>query len=263
MNGFLTSNDLALHGICPNLLSYEDRFSVYSGELVKYNMDINRLMDEPVMYLNCLTYKVFEEFFNDTTISLKRLENLYNRNTFPLIELGHLEASHVAQGWVRFCAIYSELEKILVEYDECYPNIEYSIPLHKTRLVFRFKIDLLLRKKDDPKIDLLTIVPRQSTGASTQVVSNIDTLMALDYIYEAQLPIGKVIEVSYDRKLLRGNNVISIRNAWPNSGVEQLVKIAVNTAESRQCNIYYCNQCEYRRRCSLTQKVNGREVKCV
>ncbi len=252
----LTSNDLALDGICSNALAYKDRFIEFSDTLPKYNLELAHIKDYPELYLNVLVYKCMEEYLKDLSIDLKSLEGLYNGYTSGLVG-DVISVPLLAKGWMRLVGVYNKVFDIFKDYDLAYTNIEFSKST-KLRKTFHFKIDALLMNKDSSDVTLMTIVPTNYSHITGHVSNNVDTLFALDYICEADLNLTRIVEVSYGRDFR--DDKINVRNIYLKTLVREAVTKILKDADNSRINTFYCVRCPYNKKCTLMDRVKGKRI---
>jgi hypothetical protein len=247
----LTANDLQCHGICPNLINFEERHTHFAP--VKFNLDLGSLptgtKTEVILFLDVLIYKLFEELLDKPSLHLSVLDGEYNAHVAGIpFEF----KKQVVQTWVRFASMVDKLSRILSEYDEIYPNmIYYKSARGQSPIRFTFKVDALLRKADSEKIDLLVIVPYCAQTSDTQVISNISTMMDLDYLLDADLPLGKIIEFSYSGL----HRDYYIRNVFPKKNVLKYSRKVTGSMDNKKPNLFFCNVCPYKTKCKLVERL--------
>ena len=252
----LTSNDLALNALCPNILSYKDRHIEFSNTLSKYNLELAHIREFPELYINVLIYRCLEEYLKDLDIDIKTLEALYNGYTSGLVG-DVISVPLLAKGWMRLVEIYNKLFKILEGYDLAYTNIEF----HKStriRRTFNFKIDALLMRKNSSKVTLLTIVPTNHSHITSHVTDNPDTMFGLEYVYESGLNLDEVIEISYARGF--GDKSVNVRRIYPKSLVKEAITKIISDSDNSRINTFYCVLCPYNKKCTLRDRVKGKNI---
>lgn len=247
----LTANDLQCHGICPNLLNFEDRHRHFAP--VKFNLDLESLpvttKEDAILFLDVLVYKLFEEFLDKPSLHISVLDGEYNAYAARIpIEF----RKQVVQTWVRFASMVLKLSNMLTGYEEIYSNmVYYKTARASSPIRFTFKIDALLRKRDSTEIDLLVIVPYNSQSSDTQVLSNVSTMMDLDYLMEADLVPNKIIEISYGGSLKE----FYTRQIFPKKNVLRYNKAMVKSIDNKKPNLFYCNVCPFKTKCKLVERI--------
>jgi hypothetical protein len=257
MNSARSSNDIVLNSVCSNIVYYKDRFKVFENMLVKYNLELEEVRDDLPLFFSVLTYRIMEEFFNNINIGLNKLEVLFNKTTWSFLDQNGQNAREASIGWLRVCQMYTYIVTLIEESDHVTSNLMFFKSISQgDRKTFSLKIDLLLLKGD--KISLLTITPSISSNKVMNGINNIDTLLALDYLYEAGISVHEVIELSYSHKGLHKNCFIT-RKFYPDKKIKTLVGIAVNNMKSDRPNLFYCIACPYRKKCSMDDVIYGKK----
>ena len=245
---YRTVNSLRLYNICPNLLKFDDVHSHFKP--VKYNLDLNLIepdsKDQVQLYLNVLSYKILEEVLIKPNMSRKRIDRFWNGLTNAIDEEYR---KLIVAGWVRLLAMIEEVRAILSNYSGLHSNHVYHKSIHRPHpQTFQLKIDGMLMS--DKGVDLFTIVPMSYQGDTMNGLSSVDTMFALDYMEEAGIKVGKVIELSYEK-----GRDFAVKEFYPSKLTKTYMNTVINHMENRKSNPFFCDLCPYKRSCKLRDRV--------
>ena len=243
------TDDLSLRGLCPRIVSYADRYKTFKDSLCRFrSIDGDHLSDLNVHIYNCAM-----EVVKTPNITTKRLESTYQHVAVPMLNSERITINELTKGWVRVLDLQKVLLGNMKDYDDSYT----AIAINKTigGISYSAVIDCLLMRQGDTSIDVLMVLPKLQTHKSMRVLSNLETILAIDYLEEAGINVGKITEVSYSH-LLSDKNILC-RDIHPNKNVRMYGRDVISSLGSNRSisNLSYCLYCPYNQRCSLTTRV--------
>lgn len=251
----MNSDDLILRSICPKLLHFEDRYFKFKDINNRFINVTSVKSSNVVDALNKHIYDCSISVIKNPNISIKSIERTYHSLCNKWLTDGVLTVDLIAKGWVRFLDLFKIIQDKLQEYHESYPVVDISKAIRGSH--YSMSIDCLLRKLDSHKVDLLMITPKQSANRTMQGLSNIETILALDYLFEAGLDVGKVVELSYSHSF--SDKTIRVREVNVNENVANVVERHLQKLEHKNYektpNILYCNMCPYSDRCTMSSRL--------
>jgi len=244
----MNSDDLVLNNICPVILNYDDRYLKFRSGMNRFHPVIENVnKDNVIDALNYFTYNACMAVVITPNISLKAIERSFHLQSNLWLSYNLIDISIVAKAWVRFLDLYNKLQAIFLKYEESYSQLKFLKTIRGNS--FNLTADCLLKNKD--KIDLLMIVPKSVGNKSMEVISNAETLFALDYLFESNIKIDKIIELSYSSNLsdsLIKEKVISV-NEKIKSHVRSFISQLDVSLHNSRASITYCNFCCYKDIC--------------
>lgn len=247
-----TSNNFVFDNICSNINNYNNKQYKYKNYLVKFGLDPSCYVEDLPLFIAACTYETFKYFIKNlnATISLKRCENFYNSTIWSSLYGSQENIKAAASGWVRFVELYNKVIKLIEGADYVYPLINFSKTLYvRDRKTLQSNIDLLYIKNGEAIV--LNIAPYSAFGTSLNVISNIDIVLGLDYLFEADLDIAAVYELSIDVDKIDRN--VHMRRIRINDKIKSFIKKIVNVNKPIGINRFLCINCPYKNSCTLKE----------
>lgn len=243
----LNSDDLSLQSICSRIVGFPDRYDLFKENLNRFR-PIN---NDPISELNYNICQCVKEIVKSPNISNRRLERLYNSLAAPMLNSKIITINEMTRGWVKVLDIQKVILDKMKDYEESYTLIDISKVVGGVS--YGSSIDCLLRKEGEDDVDIIMIVPKVQTHKSMHVLSNLETILAIDYLEEAGINVGKIMEVSYSHSLSDKN--ILCREIYPNHNTKKYCRDYIRSLEDSSINITFCNYCPYGQSCSLISKI--------
>ena len=251
----LTSNDVVFGAECSNILSFKNRVSEYSSLLVKLNVDPGLVISSPDVFFSVIKYLTIQESLSKIDTPIAKLEKYFNIAVWKYLPQTDENIKRAARTWVHFHEIYKVYTRMIEESDRFAANMEFYKALYrKKRLSVLSTIDLLLVK--GRKVHLVTFSPYRARSISSHILSNIDTLLCIDYLLEGDINLDMITEIGLP---MNGNdrghlvNTISL-----DEYVKQFVTKCINGLADPSVNIGHCPICPYKKHCNFKDLLYGR-----
>lgn len=195
-----TSNDMALKSYCVYAPRVRNKYSVMLDLLVRYDIPLEEINDLSLM-VDVVSYRTIQTFLEDPNIRFRTLEKKFMAIIADQSRGQSLDMKKVAHAWIMISQIIRRLEEIMLNADEYYTNIPF---IHSMRgETYNLSIDLYtVRGHDRNGNRLISILPKPSIHPGLSVLSNLDNVLALGFLAEADLRPTSVIEIGYNSSLI-------------------------------------------------------------
>jgi len=228
-------NDIALRAYCPEASQLDDRYALFKNILPSLNMDLESSVDDLGLFFAIMTYRSIETFLEE--VNMKSIERMYTERVWKYLEATDENIKISAVNWVRFIQITNMITEYMNDSDHITTNVMFNKTISGIR--YQLKLDLLLLSKQ--KHTLITFAPHLSMYPGMSIMSNINTALSLEYLYEAELFPDEVIEICYsidhinkiifDKKI----NTKEYRVKQVNNFNKQMVNNDINMLQCRVC----------------------------
>lgn len=247
----LLSSDIQYAGMCLNLIKFKDRYQRLN--IAKYNIPLEDISldtkDGVILYINCLIYRCIEEFLGNMSLSRSSIGTKYDMAIRKKIGVDYMEFA--LRGWVFCNKVFDTIESLMIENDEIYPNVHYHKRSYRPSNSYSLKIDALFREKKSPFVKLLSVVPHNPRHLTLSGISSVDTVMAIDFLIEAEMPMSDILEIEYD---INGE-YLTVNKINMTQNIARYVKRSVECMNNNRVNLNMCNNCAYSLECRLRNRI--------
>ena len=195
----MNNNDYNLNIFCKNALLLKDKYAIFKKLLS--NLDIPLPSRDIYLSFNVIIYRLIEEYIDNPDLSMKKLEDDYNKIVWSKFKPTKKNLELSAKGWVRFIQIQKKILSFLNESIHITSNVFFNENILGDE--YLFKIDLLLL--GNKKHQMIIFTPNVVMYPGMSILSNASIHKSLSYLNEAGLFPDEIIEISYDLENLNKN----------------------------------------------------------
>ena len=246
MNNLInTSNDMMLRAFCPKTSFLSNKNILFKDQLVSFDIDVEKVKDDEELLFGVVTYRAIESFLDNTSIRIKTIEKMFNDVVWTYLDQSDENIKKAAIAWVRFHGIYRRLLILINESEYITTNIGFYKTINGDR--YSLKIDLILISNQ--KHIYVTFTPHIAMYPGMSTISNMGTLMGVEYLSEADLFPDEIIDFSYSSSLVSKNffeKKINIKQYNLNKHVEDTCTVINN---NNLINLSVCRICKGRKEC--------------
>lgn len=253
-----TSNDYVLDNYCKNINKYSDKTIVYKHKLNKLNINLTECSGDVHLFLATLTYKILLIYIKDLNKpkSVKFLEDVYLKNAWAFLERNDNNIKLLASNWVRFMMLYNSLNTEINNFDYTIKDLVFNKTVYKKHYeVMSLHIDIFGIKGD--KKTLITFTPYTKYSEHLRIVYNIDTLLCLEYLNEADLLPDEVIEYSINIDAV--DRLTHRRHMPMRKNFHNFIDRALVEEYPKNPNIFNCLNCGYVNNCTSHDALYGKK----